>query len=225
MPQFAPSAQKTAVAPITISPAGLNCQAELFLGLNDVTPAASSGFRPFVSTGGPQQITCPVTMPASPGTYHVYVDVYVGGQRILAYIGSEDVVIQVPALPFTYTFSCTKGTCPSATAFGVPQMSGTIKNNNSIPVSQNVKVMWKYYSRTYAKWYGPALCEVSECMLNPFPVSLSPGQQQTFSYSGSCSLPGYDEPYCAPTLFKNYDYYFWLEDTAGGKSNVVVISL
>ena len=95
MPQFEPSVQKTAVAPITVAPAGLNCEAELFLGPNDATPVVSSGLRPFVSSGAAQQVSFPVTMPANPGTYHVYVDVHTVGQLILAYIGSEDVIIVV----------------------------------------------------------------------------------------------------------------------------------
>ena len=223
MPQFAPSAQKTAVAPITVAPAGLNCEVELFLGPNDATPVASSGIRTFLSTGSPQQVSFPITMPASPGTYHVYVDVYAGGQLILAYIGSEDVIIQVPALPFTYTFSCTLGTCPSATAYGIPQMSGTIRNNNSVLLSQNVKVMWKRYSRTYSEWYSSSLCPISECLANPFLVSLSPGTQRGFSYQGYCWAPGYDLEACRPLLMKNYDYYFWLEDVGGGKSNEVIL--
>ena len=98
MPQFEPSVQKTAVAPITVAPAGLNCEAELFLGPNDATPVASSGIRTFLSTGSPQQVSFPVKMPASPGTYHVYVDVHAGGQLILAYIGAEDVLVLVPTM-------------------------------------------------------------------------------------------------------------------------------
>jgi len=98
MPQFAPSAQKTAVAPITVAPAGLNCEAELFLGPNDATPVASSGIRTFLSMGSPQQVSFPIVMPASPGTYHVYVDVHAGGSLILAYQGTEDIVIAASAL-------------------------------------------------------------------------------------------------------------------------------
>ena len=96
MPQFAPSVQKTAVAPITVAPAGLNCEAELFLGPNDATPVASSGIRTFLSTGSPQQVSFPVTMPASPGTYHVYIDVYAAGMFLIGYMGVEDVAIELP---------------------------------------------------------------------------------------------------------------------------------
>jgi len=99
MPQFAPSVQKTAVAPITVAPAGLNCEAELFLGPNDATPVASSGLRPFVSSGGAQQVSFPVTMPASPGTYHVYIDLYAAGYYMAGYQATEDVVVQTPVLP------------------------------------------------------------------------------------------------------------------------------
>lgn len=228
MPQFAPSEQKTAVAPITVIPAGLSCEAELFLGPNDTTPVATSGRKAFASTGSQQQVRLPITMPSSPGTYHVYIDLYAEGMPLAGYIADEDVIIQVTALPFTYTFSCSRGTCPSATAFGIAQMSGTIKNNNSVLVSQNVKVMWSRWSKTYGQWVSCAgqfasareycLCDLSPCMINPFPVALAPGAQQGFSY------PGYCGEACSPLIFKNYNYYFWLEDDAGGKSNEIILS-
>lgn len=233
MPTFAPGTQKTAVAPITISPAGLACRSEVFLGPNATTKVATSGLIGFTSKGAQQVVRHPLVMPASAGIYHVYIDVYAMGELFLAYIGAEDVTIQAPALPFTYTFSCTRGTCPSATAFGIAQMSGTIKNNNSVSVSQNVKVMWSRWSKTYGQWISCAgqfvsvreycVCSLSPCVVNPFPVSLSPGAQQNFSYAGWCTMPDDWRP-CSPSLFANHNYYFWLEDDAGGKSNEVMLS-
>jgi len=64
-------------------------------------------------------------------------------------------------------------------------------------------------------------------MVNPFPVSLNPGAQQNFSYAGYCSGVDPSDPGwtpCSPLLMKNYNYYFWLEDVGGGKSNEVVLS-
>jgi len=237
MPQFAPSVQKTAVAPITVAPAGLNCEAELFLGPNDATPVVSSGLKSFSSTGSQQNVTAPIVMPSAAGTYHVYIDLYVAGMYLAGYQATEDVIIAAPALPFTYAFACSLGTCPSATAYGIAQMSGTIRNNNSVSVSQNVKVMWSKWSKTYGKWVSCAgqfvssreycVCSLSPCLVNPFPVSLSPGAQQSFSYQGYCSGVDPSDPGwtpCSPLLMKNYNYYFWLEDDAGGKSNEVILS-
>lgn len=93
MPEFAPGETKTAIAPITIMPAGLSCEAEVFLGPNDLTKVVSSGRIPFTSTGASQNVHLPVAMPATAGTYHVYIDVFAEGNRILAYQATEDVVI------------------------------------------------------------------------------------------------------------------------------------
>lgn len=93
MPEFAPSEAKTAVAPITVSPAGLSCEVELYLGPDELTKVATSGAIPFTSTGASQDVLLPVAMPATEGTYHVYVDVYAGGYLIAAYQAIEDVVI------------------------------------------------------------------------------------------------------------------------------------
>lgn len=93
-PVMAPGIARTAVAPITVSPSGLSCQAELFLGPNDTTKVATSGLKAFTSTGAVQSVRLPVTMPTAGGVaYHVYLDIYVNGYRILAYKASEDVII------------------------------------------------------------------------------------------------------------------------------------
>lgn len=99
MPQFEPSESKTAVAPVTVSPSGLSCEAELFLGPDEATKVVTSGLVPFTSTGASQDVRLPVVMPDTEGTYHVYVDVYVEGLLIAAYKALEDVVIAVPAPP------------------------------------------------------------------------------------------------------------------------------
>lgn len=93
MPQFEPSVQKTAVAPITVQPAGLSYEVELFLGPNEVTPAATSGRLAFISTGSQQQVRLPVIMPSAPGIYHVYLDLFIEGMIIASYIVVEDLEI------------------------------------------------------------------------------------------------------------------------------------
>jgi len=93
-PIFPPGVAKTAWAPITISPSGIACQAELWLGPNVTTKIATSGLKPFTSTGLAQTISFPITMPSAGGiAYHVYLDVYVAGVLFLAYVATDDVVI------------------------------------------------------------------------------------------------------------------------------------
>lgn len=94
-PVFTPGITKTARAPVTISPGGLSCQAELFLATSPTAAkAASSGLKPFSSTGSQQIVSLPVTMPAVAGAiYKVYLDVYVEGYLLLAYVATEDVII------------------------------------------------------------------------------------------------------------------------------------
>ena len=93
-PVMLPGVSRTAVAPITVSPSGLACEAELFLGPNDATKVATSGRKSFLSTGTSQSVSLPVLMPSTGGVaYHVYLDVFVAGYRLLAYQATEDVII------------------------------------------------------------------------------------------------------------------------------------
>ena len=102
MPQFAPDVTKLAIAPITVKPAGMSCEAELFLGPDDLTKVATSGRVPFVSTGTKQNVRLPINMP-SEGTYHGYIDVFASGMRFLAYKTTEDIVIS-PAYKVDVSF-------------------------------------------------------------------------------------------------------------------------
>ena len=93
-PILLPGTTHTAVAPITVSPSGLSCNAELFLGPDEATKVATSGKKPFTSTGAAQSVRLPVTMPTAGGAaYHVYLDIYVNDYRLLAYQATEDVII------------------------------------------------------------------------------------------------------------------------------------
>ena len=99
MPQFELSEAKIALAPITVLPSGLYCQAEVFLGPNEATKVATSGMVSFTSTGAEQLVRLPITMSDVEGSYHVYIDIYVEDTLIAAYQGIEDVVIiSAPAL-------------------------------------------------------------------------------------------------------------------------------
>jgi len=101
MPQFAPGEVKTAIAPITARPAGMNCEAELFLGPDELTKVATSGRIPFVSTGASQSVSLPIAMPSEPGAYHGYIDVFTNGIHFLAYKTTEDIVIKGITLGYT----------------------------------------------------------------------------------------------------------------------------
>lgn len=93
-PVMAPGDARTALAPITVTPAGLACGAELFLGPNDTTKVVTSGLKTFTSTGAPQSIRLPITMPTAGGVaYHAYLDISANGYRFLAYQATEDVII------------------------------------------------------------------------------------------------------------------------------------
>lgn len=88
---FLSGESKAAIAPITVQPAGLNCIAVLFLGIDESTVATTSSVS-FISTGTKQLVQFPITMPVS-GTYHVYLDIYTEGVIIASYQALEDVVI------------------------------------------------------------------------------------------------------------------------------------
>ena len=93
-PVFAPGVIKTAKVPVDVDPSGLSCQIEVFLGPNATTKTATSGLKSFTSTGAQQIISLPVTMPSAEGvSYHVYLDVYVEGYLLMAYVATEDVII------------------------------------------------------------------------------------------------------------------------------------
>jgi len=93
-PVIMPGVTRTAVAPITISPSGLSCDAELFLGPDDTTKVVTSGRKAFTSTGAAQPVRLPVTMPTAGGAaYHVFIDVFVNSYRLLAYKATEDVIV------------------------------------------------------------------------------------------------------------------------------------
>lgn len=160
MPQFNPSQSKTARVPVTVQPSGLSCEVELFLGPNDASKVASSGRTPFVSAGSQQQVGLPMVMPNIAGTYHVYIDLYVGGSYFAGYTGTEDVVIAVP---------------------GVDVVAGyfTIHNINGIPFSSVSMDIWHvYYVLPYA------------VLAQPLVISSLGGLSVNFTYQGYQDISG-----------------------------------
>lgn len=103
-PILGPGEARTAVAPITVSPSGLSCSAELFLGPDEATKSATSGIIAFTSTGAAQSVRFPVTMPAVGGVaYHVFLDVYANGILLVSYVATEDVIIPAATVgPITW---------------------------------------------------------------------------------------------------------------------------
>lgn len=93
MPQFTPGATKVAGLSIPVSPAGVNCDAELYLTLDGVTKAATSGLKPFTSTGSAQDIQLPITLPSMQGTYMARVLINSGEAQLGAYQAVDNVVI------------------------------------------------------------------------------------------------------------------------------------
>jgi hypothetical protein len=94
-PIFKAGSSHSAVIPVTVEPAGLPCQLELYLTRDGgATKAATSGLKSFTSTGNPQNVsTGALAMPTDGVGYDVYIDVYTGGILIGAYISSEKVTI------------------------------------------------------------------------------------------------------------------------------------
>ena len=110
-PVFTPGSSKTAVVSIPVSPAGLTCTMELFLGPDPSTKVATSGPVAFTSTGVAQNVTLPLVMPAIESTYHVYIDVIVAGE-LTGYQATEDVVISTvvpPVNPVIQSFLPVRG--------------------------------------------------------------------------------------------------------------------
>lgn len=92
-PVLREAVQYTATATFPVSPAGLACEAELWLSKDGVTKDATSGLRSFTSTGAPQAVSLPVTMPAGGYEYQVFLDVFANGMFIAAYKATENVIV------------------------------------------------------------------------------------------------------------------------------------
>jgi hypothetical protein len=78
--------------PVTVAPANLSCQVELWLGPNASTKSATSGLVPFTSTGSAQIQNLTITMPAA-GTYNVYINVYANSILVGAFEGASPVTV------------------------------------------------------------------------------------------------------------------------------------
>jgi hypothetical protein len=97
MPVFLPGAPKVATVPVVVTPAGLSCRIKVFLGPNETTESASSGWITFTSTGASQNVACAVVMPAAAGTYHAYIDLQVSDGSnwfaLASYVATDNVIV------------------------------------------------------------------------------------------------------------------------------------
>ncbi|MBA7530185.1 hypothetical protein ES705_22388 [subsurface metagenome] len=180
MPQFLPGESKTAIAPITIKPAGLGSEAELYLGPDELTKVATSGRIPFVSTGASQSVRLPVTMPDVEGTYHVYIDVHVQDILVGAFQAIEDVIIEAPpALPFTFSGVWVQRVrCESATAWNTLNFGCTITNPTDRSITHTLTPMYRSEGK-----YGYS--DPRACSEGVFTLTLKPGQSYNCNIQGN----------------------------------------
>lgn len=197
MPQLAPESTHTAVAPITVMPSGLNCNAEVFLGPDEITKVATSGLVPFTSTGVSQDVRLPVTMPSVDGTYHVFIDVYAEGILVATYQALEDVAIGAVE-PFAYSnVSCS--TVPYAPLNRYhASFSATITNQGSAPQTAIV-TFWMRWS-----WAGGG---IEWWDREVFSLTLGPGESHNY-YIGNMIVA------------KHCSVYMYLADDLGGESSI-----
>lgn len=183
MPQFAPGESKTAIAPITVKPAGLSCEVEIFLGPDELTKVAASGRIPFTSTGASQNVHLPIAMP-SEGTHHVYIDVYSNGILIGAYQAIEDVVIAAP-IAFAYVSEITQGSCKIG-IYSARSCEVDVQNTGSVAAECQLKVYAnEYYNYTWTGWYDTG--KVVQAIIQPgevvkFAACMFAARSYTFSY-------------------------------------------
>lgn len=192
MPEFVPGESKTAIAPITVKPAGLNCEAEVFLGPDDLTKVATSGLVPFVSTGASQDVYLPVTMPSAEGTYHVFIDIYAEGLLIAAYQATEDVSIVAVGEPSFWMdphlyYIGGEGACTWNNLYS-PHFKARIENRGTEPGTFELIASYSgrigAWSRSWS-WPGwPAPAYPSQNM-NPCYLTLGPGEAVDYEIIGT----------------------------------------
>jgi hypothetical protein len=107
---FQPSTAKNPTVVVNCNlPAGTTGYFEVFLGPNQTTKTVTSGkivfTAPTVNTNS-APVVCPITLPATPAQYHVYVVVYDSKSNVVGIAPyTNDTVIFVATIVGTITWS------------------------------------------------------------------------------------------------------------------------
>lgn len=99
MPILGANVTYTAIGRFPVTPAGVPCTAELWLGPDPNTKVATSGPLAFTSTGAEQAISFPVTMPVGGYEYRVFLDIYAGDIPLALYEATEMVTVPGVGIP------------------------------------------------------------------------------------------------------------------------------
>jgi hypothetical protein len=90
---FPPNAAKLAKVPVTVSPSGVACALEAFVGPTETQKLATSGPIAFTSTGAVQNVNCPITMPVTSTVMHAYIDLTSGGILVQRFVDMNMIAI------------------------------------------------------------------------------------------------------------------------------------
>lgn len=89
----------TATVSLPVKPAGMSCVIELWLSVDGITKAATSGVIAFMSTGVDQSFELPVVMPAGGYVYRVFIEIWADGITIGSYEATEPVAVPLVEPP------------------------------------------------------------------------------------------------------------------------------
>ena len=216
MATFNPSVSKTGRVPVHVTPGGLPCQLELYLGLNK---AATSGPISFNSTGSSQDVDCPIIMPAAAGTYHVYLDLTIAASQVLQYIGTEDVVIAAANNPLIFGTPVNAGYVddPQGSAYQGVDLRVTVSNQTSAPITRLISCLFGgYYSAANGGGKAPGTYNRQMANgANSISVTVQPGGNATIVSPGIAPAGNFAQP-PSPNIGAR-DYVFF-QDDLGNKS-------
>jgi len=192
-PEFSPGSEHTAHALMTNNtPKEWTYNAELSLVKGGTTYTSSGTITFSLAAGASQTINLPITMPIAEGTYQVFLDIYVAGELIAAYLAIEDITIsQVVPAGFVYSNITCPGNPESGTTWLVV-IDATITND--MVIEQTCNVSLKTVSR------GDVI--LRDKILD---LTLAPGE--SYQYHHDCRVSEQAAP-------RAYRFYF--EDSNGG---------
>jgi len=191
MPRFSPGEEKTAIVTMTNpTTRAFDYRMVLYMGVNMVA-MGDAEFN--LEAGESKDISVSVVMPANPGVYPVYVDVWSGETLLGHYQANEVVEIAVEESHFTYdVISCWE----YSAGFKILKFRCTITNQGDHRESHLVSI-WKYRQDQ-----GRA----SKYLEDSARYTLDPGESVDYAY---------------PTLHSGdygYRWCFFASDDGGGQS-------